>query len=202
MTRWLSKNVPGRTYSEIAPLFNNRFNTRFTPRQIKGHCIYCGIKAGFKGKRNKDCETGTEKIIDKRSGIVYIKISRKAARGCSKVGLPGTWKQKHFVIWEAVNGPVPKRHLVIFADRNKNNFDIDNLILISKREFFYMCKYKLLSKNPEITKTNVLIVRYRLLIIDKIEMLTGDRHHYSAENKYGRLLEKQFGKKKEALLCR
>jgi hypothetical protein len=186
MTQWLSKNVHGKTFNEITHLFNSRFNTVCTPHQIKGRCIYYGIKADRKGKTNKDCEVGTEKVIDKRSGVVYIKISRKTTKGCSKVGLPGTWRQKHFVIWEAVNGPVPKSHIVIFADRNKINFEIDNLILVSKKELFYMCKHEMLSSNPDLTKTNLLIVRHRLLIIDRVNRLTGKRHHYSVEDKYRR----------------
>jgi hypothetical protein len=186
MTQWLSTNVPGKTYNEITPLFNNRFNAVCTPHQIKGRCIYYGIKAGRKGKTNQDCEVGTEKVINKRSGVVYIKISRKTTKGCSKVGLPGTWRQKHFVIWEAVNGPVPKSHIVIFADRNKKNFEIENLLLVSKRELFYMCRHEMLSSNPDLTKTNLLIVRHRLLIIDRVNRFVRNNWHYSAEDKYRR----------------
>jgi hypothetical protein len=186
MIQWFSKNVPGKTYNEITPLFNSRFNNVCTPRQTKGCCGHHGIKAGRKGKTNKDCEVGTEKVIDKRSGVVYIKISRKTTKGCSKVGLPGSWRQKHFVIWEAANGPVPKSHIVIFADRNKINFEIDNLILVSKRELFYMCKNEMLSNNPDLTKTNLLIVRHRLLIIDRVNRFARNNRHYSAEDKYWR----------------
>jgi hypothetical protein len=187
MIRWLEKNVPGKTYNEIASLFNCRFNTQYTPRQIKGRCIYNGIKAGRKGRKNKDHKVGTEKIIDLRSGFTYIKISNKSTKGCSKVGLTGTWKLKHVIVWEAANGPVPKSHIIIFADRNKNNFDIDNLLLVSKRELFYMCKNGLFSRNPDITKTNLLITRHRLLIIDRVNKLAGNSRHYSAEDKYRRI---------------
>ena len=44
MTKWLSKNVLGKTYKNITPLFNNVFDTNFFPSQIMYHCIYYGIK--------------------------------------------------------------------------------------------------------------------------------------------------------------
>jgi hypothetical protein len=191
MIRWLSKNVPGRTYNGIIPCFNRRFNTQFTPKQIKGCCNHHGIKAGWKGKKDKDCEIGTEKIIDKRSGVVYVKISRKTTKGCSKVGLPGTWRQKHLIIWEAVNGPIPKGHLVIFADRNKTNFDIENLLLVSKREFYYMAKYGLLVNSAEFTRANYVLAKHALAIIDAVDRLTGCKKHYAVKDKYRRYTGKR-----------
>lgn len=37
----------------------------------------------------------------------------------------------HHIIWEESNGPVPKKHTVIFKDGNRNNFDPANLTLRS-----------------------------------------------------------------------
>jgi hypothetical protein len=188
MIQWLSKNVPGRTYNEITPLFNIRFDTEFTPSQIKRCCNSSGIKTGRKGHKNNDHKVGTERIIDKRSGIIYIKTSNKPTKGCSKLGLAGTWRQKHLIIWEAANGKVPKGHLIIFADRNKTNFDIENLLLVSKREFFYMIKYSLLTNNTELTRTNHVIAKHNLAIIDAVGRLTECKKHYAVKDKYRRFL--------------
>jgi hypothetical protein len=188
MTRWLSKNVPGKTYNEITPLFNNRFNTRFTPLQIKGRCNNSGIKAGRKGHKNQEHKIGTEKVIDKRCGIIYIKTSNKPTKSCSKTGLTGTWRQKHLIIWEAANGPIPKGYLVIFADRNKTNFDIENLLLVSKREFFYMGKYGLLTNNAELTRANHAVAKHALAIVDAVGRLTGRKRHYAVKDEYRRFL--------------
>lgn len=44
------------------------------------------------------------------------------------------WQPVHVLEWEAVHGPRPKGHLVVFRDRNTNNISIDNLECISRAE--------------------------------------------------------------------
>lgn len=48
-----------------------------------------------------------------------------------KVAEPNVWKSKHVFEYEKVHGKVKKGFKVIFADGNKRNFDIDNLLCIS-----------------------------------------------------------------------
>jgi hypothetical protein len=55
-------------------------------------------------------------------GYTYIKIS------------DADWRLKHRVVYENVNGPVPDDHVVIFKDNNLQNFDINNLQVISQKE--------------------------------------------------------------------
>ena len=61
-------------------------------------------------------------------------------------------------------------HKVIFADGNKRNFDIDNLILVSDSEALIMNANKLRYENKELTKTGALIAK----VIDKTNKIT---HH-------------------------
>lgn len=49
----------------------------------------------------------------------------------TKIADPKTWKQDHVMLWEQVNGPVPKTCIIRFIDGNKNNITLDNLILIN-----------------------------------------------------------------------
>jgi len=114
---------------------------------------------------------GDELVLDRKLGIVYVKVSEN---GRFRNGLLGKWKQKHVVAWEAVNGPIPKGHLVVFMDRNKNNFNINNLLLASRWEFFYMSSSGMLSSDPEVTKTNLLIARCHFAIVDGIKRLKGN----------------------------
>lgn len=51
-----------------------------------------------------------------------------------KVEEPKKWVAKHRLIWERVNGPIPKGYNVQFRDHNPRNLDISNLYLISKAE--------------------------------------------------------------------
>ena len=46
----------------------------------------------------------------------------------------GKFKLKHRVVWESVNGPVPRDSCVVFKDGNKLNCDIENLELITRAE--------------------------------------------------------------------
>jgi hypothetical protein len=44
------------------------------------------------------------------------------------------WKAVHRIVWEEHNGPIPKGHAVVFKDGNKENCEIDNLELVTRRE--------------------------------------------------------------------
>lgn len=44
------------------------------------------------------------------------------------------WKNVHTLIWEAENGPVPMGCMVIFDDRNSQNFELANLVCVDRVE--------------------------------------------------------------------
>jgi hypothetical protein len=46
----------------------------------------------------------------------------------------GLWVLTHRLVWESINGPIPKDHVVRFKDGNNLNLDIDNLECIPKTE--------------------------------------------------------------------
>lgn len=69
---------------------------------------------------------GTEIMV---SGYMYVKVADVSrARKCEN------WKQKHRLLWESVNGPIPEGHNIQFKDGNPMNITIDNLYIISKEE--------------------------------------------------------------------
>jgi hypothetical protein len=80
---------------------------------------------------------------------------------------PSVWKLKHKLIYEQHYGPLPKGGVILFADGNRSNFNIDNLILTTQREMMAMNKHQFCSKDPELTKTGMAIVRLKLAIQDK-----------------------------------
>ena len=63
---------------------------------------------------------GTEVIIEG-----YTKV---------KVGEPNQWVFKQVLVYEAHHGKLPKGKIVVFADKNRQNFDIENLLAISRGE--------------------------------------------------------------------
>ena len=76
-----------------------------------------------------------------------------------KVAQPNKWRLKHRVIWETTNGPIPDGHKIIFADGNRSNFDINNLICVSAAELARLNQRGLIFNNPEATKAGVLVAR-------------------------------------------
>ncbi|MDR3173379.1 MAG: HNH endonuclease [Treponema sp.] len=83
---------------------------------------------------------------------IYVKTAR-----------PNVWKMKHLVIWEAAHGPVPEGHRVIFADRDKTNFALENLILVTKGELAVMNRFGLIFPDKELTKTGKAVAELQLL---------------------------------------
>ena len=75
------------------------------------------------------------------------------------------------MVWEQNNGPIPDGYVVIFADRDKSNFDINNLVLVSRSELLVMNRNNLILDDRELTKTGVMLAK----VIDK----TNKRKYHS-----------------------
>lgn len=129
-------------------LFNDKFGTAHTVKQIHALCVrkgYSGKCARYKKGHvawNADLKgmgvckpnsgtfrrghvpgnfrcVGSEHIdVD---GYVWVKTKN-----------PNTWRAKHVLVWEAHNGPVPAGHVVRFRDHTPCNCSIDNLELMSR----------------------------------------------------------------------
>lgn len=66
-------------------------------------------------------EVGSERInVD---GYIEIKVAE-----------PNRWRLKHRIIWEQVNGEIPKGYNVQFKNHNTKDCRIENLYIISKSE--------------------------------------------------------------------
>ena len=61
-------------------------------------------------------------------GYVMVKVAEKP----SVPGGRDNWKFKHVHVWEEANGPVPDGHVLVFADRDKTNCSLDNLLPVPK----------------------------------------------------------------------
>lgn len=84
-------------------------------------------------------------------GYLYVKV-------CDGRGNKN-WIPKQRVIYEQHYGHIPPNHKIIFADGNRFNFDIDNLICISSSEELIMNRHNLRFKNSELTKTGTIIAK-------------------------------------------
>ncbi len=94
---------------------------------------------GRKGKKNRgsfkkgNIPANRKKMMSERiskDGYVYIKIDEKNPH----TGYRGRFVEKHRYFWEQVHGPVPAHMVLVFRDGNKQNCNLDNLLLVTRSE--------------------------------------------------------------------
>lgn len=186
--QYITDNIRGRSYRELTALFNERFGLGLKISTM----ISLAARHGLKNERDCRFNTGWEPTQFKK-GMTPWNKGKKGTGGYEptqfqkghvpknyrpigservnvdgyvevKVADPKTWRMKHVIIWEAAHGPVPKGHVVIFADGNQQNLALDNLLLISRRELVVMNKRGLIANDAELTKTGVVIADIYLKI--------------------------------------
>ena len=171
---YLKQITPGHYHKEIQKMMNEKFNLELTLGQIKGavqrYKLNTGITGHFK-KGYTPFNKGTKGLTranrtsfkkgNKPKNYKPVGSERLTKNGYIQVKVqdPNTWKSKHIVIWEKENGPLPKGHAIIFADGNRENLDIDNLILVSRRQLLILNQHKLIQDNAELTKIGVNIAK-------------------------------------------
>ena len=72
------------------------------------------------------------------------------------------WRQLHLIMWEEAHGPIPKGHLVIFKDGNRQNCVLENMALITQAENAVMNKQGLRYETAEHTETGILIAKIKI----------------------------------------
>lgn len=48
---------------------------------------------------------------------------------------PKAWQPEHHIVWQQAHGPVPAGHVLCFRDKDRTNFTLENLELLSKQEW-------------------------------------------------------------------
>ena len=179
---YLKKIYKGRKCIEITQMINAKFGTNHTVTEIEGfkcrHHLKSGLDCTFKkgqvpvnkGKKwddyltkeqqeeaRKTCfkkghrpkqhkEVGSERItID---GYLEVKVAE-----------PNKWALKHRLVYEEVYGEIPKGMNLIFADGNKLNLDLDNLLLVTDNELLRMNRNNLIKEDKELTKSGLALTK-------------------------------------------
>ena len=140
--KWIKENAEGIRNEKLTEMFNQRFNMNLTVGQIKKFKNFHHISSGFK---SCNLPVGSER---ESKGYIVVKVAE-----------PNVWIEKHRYIYESMYGNIPTGHKVIFADRNKRNFNPDNLILVTDSEALIMNTNKLIYEDAELTKTGSLIAK-------------------------------------------
>lgn len=154
---YLKSISKGRMLKDITIMICNEFNINLSERQVRGAMSRnkCGngINLRFeKGNIPYNHKPLYSECIWK-NGYIAIKVS------------DNKWITKHRYIYEQHYGKVPNGYVVVFADKNKRNFNIDNLILAKKSELLLAIKYELIYEEAELTKTGFNVAK----LLDKIK---------------------------------
>lgn len=170
---FIAEIVKGRTTEEITRMVNNKFNLNLSNKQIrsykKNHGLKSGVDCTFKkghvpfNKGKKGLTPGGEATQFKNGNVPHnyrsVGSERVNADGYREVKIadPNKWEAKHILLWEKENGPVPDDHVIIFGDSDKTNLDINNLILVSRKQLLMLNRNDLIKNDAEFTRTGILI---------------------------------------------
>ena len=174
---FIADHYAGTGHKAMADLLNKTFGTNYTAVQIKAYYGRNNINSGLtgyfkhghipankgkKGYHSPGCEKGWFKkghspVNHKPVGSE--RIDNKDGYTLVKTAEPNVWRLKHKLVWEAAHGKVPSGCVITFLDGNKKNFSLNNLALISKAENVMMDRFNLRSRNPEFTRTGILIAK-------------------------------------------
>lgn len=178
MADFVIANNKGRTHKEMAELVSRTFQKEINAAQIKAIRGRLKIDSGLTGRFVKDdprCfhpqkgyhAPGSEKGWFKKGETSWnhANVGDEAwtTDGYLKVKIaePNKWRQKHILLWEKHNGPVPEGFMVTFKDQDHANCSIENLALISKSENAIMNCQGLRSEDPKLTETGILLARLK-----------------------------------------
>jgi len=175
---FIRQNVEGRLNQELADLVNEKFDLQITARQMntykKNHGLVSGVDCRFL-KGSTPANKGTKGLYNVGGNRTSFKKGQPAKNykpvGYERIDRDGytlvkvsdegpwhkRWKHKHKVVWEEKHGPIPKGHVVLFADQNKRNIHPDNLILIKKSQLSVLNQKGLLHNDAELTKTGIIM---------------------------------------------
>ena len=165
---WLTENINlYRSCAEVHQAFIKRFyNVSFL--SLTCHCTET-LKLHrhndgrfYKGHNKRELPLLSEG--EGQNGVIYIKVKEsngeKIKSYCEPYWLP---KQK-YIYEKFYKIKVPKNKYVIFLDKNRNNYAIDNLYCIDRKISVLMAKNQWYTNNRENTLTAIKLCELQLLL--------------------------------------
>ena len=178
MQDFIRNNALGKTWGELADMFNTEFGTNKTPRQIQSQAHDIGVRNGIQQKAHPGAgryRPVGSKRLDK-DGYVVIKVAD-----------PCTWRRAQLVEWEKHHEPIDIRNeMLLFLDGNRQNYHISNLYKIPRKYIGTLNKYALWQYiSPETIETIINIVKLGVARWDaEKEKYGGYRRAQNARNRW------------------
>lgn len=170
----------GTPQKDIAELMNKTFGLQLTARQIntyrKNHHLSSGLTGRFEPghvswNKGKHFDVGGRSVETRfKKGQIphnYMPVGSERINTEGyvdvKIADPNKWKAKHVLLWESLHGPRPKGYKLIFADGNKLNVTLENLLLVSDNELCRMNQNGWIKTDAELTKTGIALAKLACL---------------------------------------
>ncbi len=189
--KWIKEKYKSLSLPELTQAFNDYFNENKSQAQIRAFInnrkITSGGRTGYFQKQGTPWNKGKKGLMISNAKTRFkpgqeppnanpLYTERVDKDGFIKISVPETnphtgclkrTKHKHIWIWEQYYGPVPKGHCIMFKDGDNRNFDIENLICISRNE--------LLKLNHHNYKHQPNEIKPAILALAKLEAEAGFR---------------------------
>ncbi len=175
--QFLREQYKSLSRHQVTAALNERFGLSLRTSQIVSYCKNHGIRCGRTGQFEPGLvpfNAGTKGLMKANRtsfapGIVphtYVPVGSTTVdtEGYHKikVGDPNVWEYIHRRNWEAAHGPIPKTHVVVFIDGNRDNTALENLELVSRAELGVRNKFKVSSLPPELRPLGKTLAKVRL----------------------------------------
>lgn len=161
--QFIIDNVKGTNYRVLSEMFNKEFGENKTRQQIKGYCTRHGLRNGVDRKatmfkNGHDPYTIVKPLYSEKktgNGEVLIKVREDAGIGNHLEN----WELKKVVVWEQHYGKKPKDLMVLQLNGDKNDCNIDNLILVEVHETMLLYKLGYVFNDPQLTLSALYYIR-------------------------------------------
>lgn len=152
--KFIRENYKGKLAKELCDMLHEKFGKEVSELQINNYKRHYNLKSGTRGKggfKKGEIPKNTKSIGAERvNSDGYTRI---------KVAEPNVWRLKHRVIWEQHNGKIPKGYCIVFANQDKTDIRIENLILVRNKDKLVAKNRGLLATNEDLTKTGLLVAK-------------------------------------------
>lgn len=123
--RWMEENAEGKSIAEVSRLFCEEFGFPLSRPQVSGWRVQNGIS--YRRSTGRQCQP-VGSIRDSK-GYLLVKVAERPRRR----GTKDNWRLLNAVKWEQYNGcPLPKGHVVLFANRDIRDFREENLVAVPR----------------------------------------------------------------------
>lgn len=192
MNAYLKEIIPGRTFKEIGKLFKDRFGVELSYRSYTNKKYRLGVKQGVNPTQFKKGIVPHNKNVPQSEWIIPKQKPKPTKKRLNnetispdgyvlvRVGFNPTtkkyiWRPKHHLVWEEHNGSIPEGHKIIFADKNKRNFDPQNLVAVPYGCLITINSQKIPYYDRESLQLAIDIARLKSGIRSKLKEVKGGR---------------------------